>query len=539
MHLHICFTDSDTLEINFCFFSLQDLPSQDAHGIFNAIKNAFKEKDLFDLIEKIVFLASDGASVNTGLNNGLIKFFQDEMPWIGFVWCIAHRLELSIKDALETWIKPINTNLRNLYYMYEKSSKKTRELKELFEVLNDIFIFENQEVKPHRATGTRWIAHKLKALQNYIDKFGLYVSDIENVIADTSKKTDKAPLQGKLKLLTKSSTFLLSCVLFDLLQPVGDLSLQTQKDENNLINTIDMIENTHKRYIRLKEKLEINSELIFSFPCSKKIMSELKNTDGKYFYQDVLLKEFEKAKQYLKGQVFDIVNAICKEFDFRFGTLQDRDNSFRHQATSDDTLVHDIAKVLNTKAWSENGNHQQIISLRNVFKRFESMPSLKELNLQLLEEEYEQIIDYALKYHANFRQIDQKAMWDILFEAVGKDQRFKSIFEIIKLCFCVPYSNAKVERLFNYMKVIKTDWRSRLNAANLESLIRIKVEGPDLSEFANNHCLQAVKLWWEDKQRRISKGKRSYAQRSGDEKRVRFNNEFIDDILGESSEDEV
>ena len=41
------------------------------------------------------------------------------------------------------------------------------------------------------------------------------------------------------------------------------------------------------------------------------------------------------------------------------------------------------------------------------------MPSLKEFNLQLLEDEYQEIIDYTLKYHSSFRQIDQKTMWDI------------------------------------------------------------------------------------------------------------------------------
>ena len=53
--------------------------------------------------------------------------------------------------------------------MYEKSSKKARELKELFSILNEVYAFENQEVKPHRATGTRWIAHILKSLKNYSD----------------------------------------------------------------------------------------------------------------------------------------------------------------------------------------------------------------------------------------------------------------------------------------------------------------------------------------------------------------------------------
>ena len=41
-----------------------------------------------------------------------------------------------------------------------------KELKDLWEILKDVCIFENSEVKPHCASGTRWIAHKPKALNN-------------------------------------------------------------------------------------------------------------------------------------------------------------------------------------------------------------------------------------------------------------------------------------------------------------------------------------------------------------------------------------
>ena len=50
---------------------------------------------------------------------------------------------------------------------------------------------------------------------------------------------------------------------------------------------------------------------------------------------------------------------------------------------------------------------------------------------------------------------------------------------------------------FNYLKIVKADWRSRLNKRNIESLLRIKVEGPDLKEFAKKMCANAVTLWWE------------------------------------------
>ena len=122
-------------------------------------------------------------------------------------------------------IKPVEINLQYLYYMYENSSKKPRELKELFSILNEVYVSENQEVKPHRATGTRWIALKLKSLKNYIDKFGLYIYHIENILADTTEKTDKT-IEGKYRLLVNTKTFLLSCLLVDFLEPA---SLETKR----------------------------------------------------------------------------------------------------------------------------------------------------------------------------------------------------------------------------------------------------------------------------------------------------------------------
>ena len=52
--------------------------------------------------------------------------------------------------------------------------------------------FENEQVKPHKIGGTRWIDYKVKAMKRYIDKYGLYLQHIENVIADTKNQTGKS-----------------------------------------------------------------------------------------------------------------------------------------------------------------------------------------------------------------------------------------------------------------------------------------------------------------------------------------------------------
>ena len=125
-------------------------------------------------------------------------------------------------------------------------------------------------------------------------------------------------------------------------------------------------------------------------------------------------------------------------------------------------------------------------------------------------------------------------MWSMLHKKISL--RFPDIFHFVELCLCAPFSTATVKRFFNYLKIVKTDWRSRLDEGNIESLLRIKVEGPDLTEFAEKMCANAVTLWWESKERRTTQGKRkNYKDRKTKLKRKRFTNTYIDECLGNIS----
>ena len=99
VHLHnVCGPRNPRTSV--MFLSLKDLPSQDATGIMSAITSAFADIGLPELREKMVFLASDGASVNSGVKTGLaVKFRESGQEWLLFVWCLSHRLELALKDS--------------------------------------------------------------------------------------------------------------------------------------------------------------------------------------------------------------------------------------------------------------------------------------------------------------------------------------------------------------------------------------------------------------------------------------------------------
>ena len=64
------------------------------------------------------------------------------------------------------------------------------------------------------------------------------------------------------------------------------------------------------------------------------------------------------------------------------------------------------------------------------------------------------------------------------------------------------------------MKVVKTDWRNRLNERNLEDLLRIKIFIVTLSEFSKEFADAALTIWASKKQHCLTKGKRKYSGRT-------------------------
>lgn len=52
------------------------------------------------------------------------KGVEKELKWIFWMWCLAHRLELAIKDALKgTFFDSLHEMLLQLYYIYKISPK--------------------------------------------------------------------------------------------------------------------------------------------------------------------------------------------------------------------------------------------------------------------------------------------------------------------------------------------------------------------------------------------------------------------------------
>ena len=98
------------------------------------------------------------------------------MPWLVFIWCIAHRLELALSDTLSTSeFADVNEMLLRMYYLYKKAPKKLNQLREMHGIYKQTLDFEIGDCKPKKANGTRWISHKLEAVKMCLDKWSLYI----------------------------------------------------------------------------------------------------------------------------------------------------------------------------------------------------------------------------------------------------------------------------------------------------------------------------------------------------------------------------
>ena len=87
-------------------------------------------------------------------------------------------------------------------------------------------------IRPLRACGTRFVLHKVAALERVINRFGAYLSHLISMAEDsTLKAVDRQKLRGFV-LKWQDAKFVLGCALFhDLLKPCSLLCKTLQENE--------------------------------------------------------------------------------------------------------------------------------------------------------------------------------------------------------------------------------------------------------------------------------------------------------------------
>ena len=232
--------------------------------------------------------STDGASVNISQNNSLRARLLESVPWKFWSWCYAHRLELSSKDGLNSQLfKNIDETLLRLYYLYEKSFKKVRELKGIVEDLKEVYNFNNGGFIPVRSQGSRWITHKRRALQKVINQYGAYIAHLTTLCEDkTLKSEDRARLKGYVQKWSQSK-MLLSCAIYvEILKGPSILSLCLQKTDCNIVYGL-------KQILKVVDSIKsLRRQDPSLWPTVKLVMERIDSEGSVYCYQGAEIKNY-------------------------------------------------------------------------------------------------------------------------------------------------------------------------------------------------------------------------------------------------------
>ena len=270
------------------FLAVRYLDSGTGEGLYKCFSTILCYIGMQSLVEhKLVGFGFDGTNANMadgGLKGHLVRRF----PSVFVMWCLSHRVELAVKGGLKTaYFEVIDNLLLKMYYLYEDSPKKCRELQDVVESLRASL--DEREVPkggtcPLRAHGTLFVSHKIEGLNRMIDRYGAYMNHLVELTEDcTVKSNDKQKLKGYIKVW-KNAKVMLGCAVFaEILKPVGIFSKVHQKEEICLYESIESVMKTKNSL----EKLKIT--LLRQLSIVKKVMNRIREEEIEdstcYLYQ--------------------------------------------------------------------------------------------------------------------------------------------------------------------------------------------------------------------------------------------------------------
>nr|XP_047140930.1 zinc finger protein 862-like [Hydra vulgaris] len=426
---------SDAVEIRTSFLDIKYLESGKAQGVVKVLEECFV--NLLTPIKCIGF-PSDGAALNRGDQSSVKTILREKSPWLVFVWCVAHRLDLAIADALkDTEFDLVDEIILRSYCLYQKAPKKLRQLRELYTVLKDEMDTLDESCKPKKASGTRWISYKVNAMKSFLDKWGLYITHLEQLAEDPLiLAPDKAKMKGYLLKWKKGKIPLLFAFFIDLLEIPSILSMSFQDDQVDHVQVMKCLTKAKERWY-----LTVVRDCII-----QRVENEKEST---------LILKYASQVLNCNGWLREVIaenGIITRNLDFADEALNYICKHFQEPLRSAAVVFPDILTQ-----WKE-------------------------------------MLSYAQEFLSPV-ETQYRITWRRIFVS-PRSKSWTSILTVAELLFTLPISNAKLERMFSKMKSVKSNYRTSLTESCVSNILRILEDGPLLKEF---NFLPAIELWWSDK----------------------------------------
>ena len=443
------------------YVGLEEVGKANSENITKAVKSAATKGvgiPWEELVKKLVAIATDGASVMTGVNNGMVVRIKEDRTYILGIHCMAHRLELSYKDATKkhNLHQDISSLLAGLYNFYHYSPLNRSNLKEAFSSL------DMKPLIPTRLSGTRWVSHHLRALDHFLRGYRGIVLHLEQIQSpDTTdvKKDQQAKAKNFFKVARTLTVVKYAMFMHDVLSHLSSLSTTMQKRTVSLAEVHSALERTTA------------------------VLTKYKTKPGPMLTKMGVNAIFQEVN--LIGSDAGFSNACVNLLNALLASLQSRFDVSRE-------TIH-ATRIVDFKFWPDRDNMTDFgdCAVATLMEHFKEVLESAGVKTEKIMDEWTTLKTSV--YQPGWSESLKTLKWTELNRRHGEE--CSNILSLVDLLLSIPAATAEAERGFNAMKTIKTDWRSRLSNDSINDLMVILLLSPEIKDFDPH---RAIKLWLKD-----------------------------------------
>lgn len=436
------------MEVKESYITLAPLYSETADGYFETIVSALDELDIpFRKPGWVVGLGTDGSTM-LRCRGGLVEKFQEVIPQLLPVHCVAHRLHLAVVDACGgiDLVKKCDRHIRTIFKFYQSSNKRLTELQEGAAAL------EQEIVRLKDLNAVRWVASKRRTLNALIVSWPALARHLQSVVEAGGQTGHRA--EGMLKLMKSFHVLKFCHFLLDFLSVYRPLSEVCQRE--------------------IVPITEVNSTLGRAFVA----LETLRHQAGP--------KEEEFNAGFRDGQLHGIFLDRMEMAEQRF--LADRDRMIltgveylqQRFDTARAPQLKNMA-VFDTVGWpggielASFGN-DEILALARYFE-LSLPPGYSE--------------EALLEEWLGLKAIAKSLPFSMLCKStLAQHCRFPLLSRLVAVVVCVPVSTSCCERGFSAMNRIRTEERTKLSNEVLNMLMMTAVNGVAVTEYDPQPAIQ-------------------------------------------------
>ncbi|XP_040858206.1 zinc finger protein 862 [Ochotona curzoniae] len=436
------------VEVKESYITLAPVHIETVDGYFETVVSALDELDIpFRKPGWMVGLGTDGSAM-LSCKGGLVERFQEIIPQLLPVHCVAHRLHLAVVDACGSidLVRKCDRHIRTVFKFYQSSNKRLSELQAGATAL------EQEIIRLKDLNAVRWVASKRRTLNAFITSWPALARHLQGVADAGGPNGQRA--RGMLKLM-KGFHFIKFChFLLDFLNIYRPLSEVCQK-ENVLIT-------------------EVNATLSQAYVALETLREEAGPQEEEFnanFRDDqlhgIFLQRVEMAEQRFQTDRERTILIGLQYLQQRFDTER--------------PLQLKNMEVFDTTAWPAGvdlaslGN-DDILALAKYFRL--SLPTA-----------YSE--DALLEEWLDLKAIAQNLPFSMLCKnALAQHQRFPLLSKLMAVVCCVPISTSCCARGFKVMNRIRTDERTKLSNEVLNTLMMTAVNGVAVAEYNPQPAIQ-------------------------------------------------